>query len=69
MWLGLVLALFAFGYAFTGFSSLDASANDAQREASRGFAIFWLFLGIVFLVLAIVSWLMASGRIRGSNVD
>ncbi|HVO88325.1 MAG TPA: hypothetical protein VMV45_07275 [Casimicrobiaceae bacterium] len=62
MWLSAVMALFALGYAFTGFSSLDASATEAQREATQGYAIFWLFLGIVFVAIAVASWWMARAR-------
>jgi NADH:ubiquinone oxidoreductase subunit 6 (subunit J) len=69
MWLGAVLALFALGYAFTGFSSIDASATDAQREAAQGFALFWLFLGVVFVVISVISWLMAKGRLGALDED
>ena len=63
MWAGAVLALFAFGYAFTGLTAIDASATQADREAVHGYALFWLFLGVVFLAIAVASWLMSSGRL------
>ena len=56
MWGGAVFALFCLAYAYSGFSSLDAMSDDAARGDARGFALFWLFLGVVGLVMAVISW-------------
>jgi len=61
-WLSLVFAAGCLAYALVGFSSLDASLTDAQQSDARGFAWFWLFLGGVGVVSAIVSRMMAQGR-------
>jgi hypothetical protein len=66
MWGSVVFALFCLGYAFSGFSSLDGMADDAARADARGFALFWLFLGAVGIVMAIVSWRMVKGADEGS---
>jgi hypothetical protein len=65
MWGAVVFALFCLGYAFAGFSSMDAMVDDATRADARGFALFWLFLGAVGIVMAIVSWRM----VRGASED
>jgi NADH:ubiquinone oxidoreductase subunit 5 (subunit L)/multisubunit Na+/H+ antiporter MnhA subunit len=66
MWGSVVFALFCLGYAFAGFSSMDAMADDATRADARGFALFWLFLGAIGIVMAIVSWRMVKGDDEGS---
>ena len=60
MWGSVVFALFCLGYAFSGFSSLDGMADDATRADARGFALFWLFLGCIGIIMAIVSWWMVT---------
>jgi len=66
MWGAVVFALFCLGYAFAGFSSMDGMADDATRADARGFALFWLFLGVIGIVMAIVSWWMVKGDDGGS---
>lgn len=63
-WASIVFAIGCVAYAGFGFSSIEASMTDATREASRGYAWFWLFMGAVGAATALVSWLMLSGRIR-----
>jgi len=58
MWGSAVFAVFCFGYAFSGLSSLESMADEASRADARGFALFWLFLGLVGLAAAIISWWM-----------
>ena len=60
MWGAAIFAIFCLGYAFAGFSSLDAMVNDAARADARGFAMFWLFLGVIGVAMAIVSWWMTK---------
>ena len=55
-WAGLVFAVLCIGFAINGFSQIDAMADEAARSDARGFAYFFLFLGAVALVSAIVSW-------------
>jgi len=63
-WASVVFAILAIAYAGFGFSSIDASMADETREASRGYAWFWLFMGGIGIACAAVSWLMLTGRIR-----
>jgi hypothetical protein len=58
LWGSAIFALFCLGYAFSGLSSLDAMADDAARADARGFALFWLFLGLIGIAAAIISWWM-----------
>ena len=58
-WLSLVYAGLCLAYAFFGFSSIDATMSDDIREASRGYAWFWTFLGVIGLVCAVLArWLL-----------
>ena len=58
LWGSAAFAVFCLAYALSGLSSLDGMADDAARADARGFALFWLFLGVVGVVMAIVSWWM-----------
>ena len=58
LWGSAIFAVFCLGYAFVGLSSLDAMADDAARADARGFALFWLFLGLIGIAAAITSWWM-----------
>jgi hypothetical protein len=58
LWGSAVFAIFCLGYAFSGFSSLDAMADEAARGDARGFAFFWLFLGSVAIAIGVASWWM-----------
>jgi len=62
VWLCAVFALFCLGYAFTGFSALDTLADEAEREASRGYVYYWLFLAAVATVFGILSWKISKGK-------
>jgi hypothetical protein len=58
-WLSLVYAGLCLAYALFGFSSIDATMSDDIREASRGYAWFWTFLGVIGLVLAgLARWML-----------
>jgi hypothetical protein len=67
LWGSVVFALFCLGYAFSGVSSLDGMADDAARADARGFALFWLFLGVVAVATAIGSWWIAKGENEGGG--
>ena len=60
LWGSLIFALLCLGYAFSGFSSLDAMADEATRADARGFAFFWLFMGGIGIASAIGSWWMVK---------
>ena len=62
-WASLVFAVLCIGYAGFGFSSIDASMADTAREDARGFAWFWMFLGGIGVVVALLSWLMLRGKL------
>jgi len=51
-WLSLVFAALCLSYAYFGFSSIDPTMSDDIRDASRGYAWFWTFLGVIGLALA-----------------
>lgn len=58
MWLSLAFAVLCITYGIVGLTSLDASATATTREDAHGFAMFWLFLGLIGLVSAVGSWWM-----------
>ncbi len=60
-WLSLAFAAFCLGYAYIGFSSIDAAMSEDVREASRGYAWFWTFLGAVGVALAALAHRMRRG--------
>jgi hypothetical protein len=62
VWLCATFALFCLGYALTGLISLDTLADEAEREASRGYVGFWLFLSAVAAVFGVLSWMISKGR-------
>ena len=62
VWLCAAFALFCLGYAFAGFSALDTLADEAEREASRGYVYYWLFLAVVAVVFGILSWMISKGK-------
>jgi hypothetical protein len=61
-WASIVFAVLCIGYAGFGFSSIDASMSEELREASRGYAWFWMFLGGIGALFALLSWLMLRGK-------
>jgi hypothetical protein len=58
-------ALFCYGFAVTGFMSLDDAADLQKLADAKGFAWFWTFLGTVGVVFGAVSWWMAQGAKEG----
>ena len=63
-WGSLVFAGLCLAYAFLGFSAIDPAMSEETREASRGYAWFWTFLGVIGLVLAALArWMQRdAGR-------
>jgi len=63
-WVALAFAAFCLVYAFLGFSAADPEMSEELREASRGYAWFWTFLGVIGIVLAALArWMQRrAGR-------
>jgi hypothetical protein len=58
-----LFAVLCFGFALSGFSSLDTITEPAQLSDARGFAWFWTFLGIVALVFgALGVWIVKTHK-------
>jgi len=58
-WFALAFAALCLAYGWFGFSSIDTTMSDEIREASRGYAWFWTFLGAIGLVLAgLARWVL-----------
>jgi hypothetical protein len=62
MWLCAAFALVCLGIAFSGFSSLATSADQAERDLSLGYAWFWTFLASVAVLFGLLSWLITKGK-------
>jgi hypothetical protein len=59
MVLSIVFALLCLYVAFDGFSHLDALTDETQRADGRGYAYFWLFLGMIAVACALASrWIV-----------
>jgi len=68
MWLATGFAALCIAYGVVGFTSLDADATAAMRDDAHGFAMFWMFLGVVGLACAGGSWwLLKSGGNFGED--
>ena len=63
MWMCVAFALVCFGFAFSGFSVLETLTDAAERELSRGYAWFWMFLAAVAMVFAVLSWMIKEGKL------
>ena len=63
-WLSLAFAALCLGYAYFGFSSIDAAMAEDVQQASRGYAWFWTFLGVIGIALAALArWMQRrAGR-------
>jgi hypothetical protein len=68
MWSSLVFALFCLYIAFDGFVSIASLTDETQRADSRGFAYFWLFLGMVSVGCALLSrWIVKREEANPSD--
>jgi hypothetical protein len=63
MWMCIAFALICFGFAFSGFSALETIAGEAERELSRGYAWFWMFLSAVAMLFGVLSWMIKAGKL------
>jgi len=62
VWLCGAFALVCLVFAYNGFSALGSLADEAEREASLGYAWYWTFLGLIAVVFGVLSWLIKQGR-------
>jgi len=68
MWSALVFALFCLYIALDGFLSLASITDETRYADSRGFALFWLFLGGVSIACALFSrWIVKREDADSSN--
>ena len=58
-----IFALVCLGFVLSGFFGLDAVTDEAEREASRGYMGFWLFLSAVATVFGVLSWMISKGKL------
>ena len=63
MWMCAVFALGCFAFALSGFLALETLATEAERELSRGYALFWMFLSAVATVCGVLSWMLMKGKL------
>ena len=56
--MAIAFALVCFGVAYDGFTNIDTMPDAAAQSDARGFAWFWVFLGIVAVASAVASWWM-----------
>lgn len=62
VWLCAGFALVCLYVAFSGFTALGGLADQADREASLGYAWFWTFLGVIAIACGVLSWLIKEGK-------
>jgi hypothetical protein len=68
MWSSIVFALMCLWVAFDGFSNLDAVVDEAARADGRGYAYFWLFLGMIAVACALASrWIISRENANPSD--
>lgn len=63
MWLCAAFALVCLGFAYSGFSALSTMADEAERELSRGYAWFWVFLSSIGMAFGVLSWAIMKGKL------
>lgn len=61
-----LLAAACFTGAYRSFKALAGIADPAHLRDARGFAWFAVFLGVVFLVIAALSWWIVSAERKES---
>ena len=62
MWLCIAFSVVALGAALTGFSEAASLTDEAEREASLGYAWFWASFGVAMGVLGVLSWMLSEGK-------
>ena len=62
-WISLVLGLICLAAGVHGLWSVAAIADEAVRADATGFSWFWLFLAAIALLICLLAWLMARGKL------
>ena len=62
-WTSLLFGLVCLAAGLHGLYRAPGIAEEATRADAHGFAWFWLFLASIALLTALVSWLMAKGKL------
>ncbi len=62
-----VFAIICLSYAAKGFSSLGEIADSQQLSDAKGFAWFWIFLGVVSIAFGLLTWWAARTQIRDND--
>lgn len=62
-WMSLVFATFSIVYGINGYLSSRDMAEGPLRDDAIGYMWFWLFIGAIGIIMAVLSWLMIKGRI------
>jgi hypothetical protein len=63
MWGCVAFALFCSAFAISGFSAVSTITDAAERDASLGYAWFWMFLAAVATVFGVLSWMIKEGKL------
>jgi hypothetical protein len=63
LWASLVFAAICFAVGVHGLWSLRAATDEALRADAHGFAWFWLFLGAIALLMALLARLATKGKL------
>jgi hypothetical protein len=67
MVMGFIFSMICIAVGIIGFTSIAAAPDATSAADVRGFAFFWLFLGVIALGFAAASWwlLRTAGRDAG----
>ena len=57
-WMSLLFATLTLGYGLYGYIESSSMTAGQDHDDARGFAMFWMFLGTIGVVMAVVSWRM-----------
>jgi hypothetical protein len=63
MWLALLFGSVCLAVGVNGLWALQSITDEAIRADAHGFAWFWLFLAAIALLTALLSGLMAKGKL------
>jgi len=62
-----IFAALCLAFGINGLLSLENIADPVQHTDAAGFAWFWIFLGVVGLVIAVAGWWLARGYRTGQD--
>ncbi|TAN40970.1 MAG: hypothetical protein EPN25_05755 [Nitrospirae bacterium] len=58
-----IFATICFGFAITGFIALKSITDPVQAADSKGYALFWAFLGTVVLLFGVwATWIVRTEK-------